>query len=386
MIKQYLEDGKTLYEVRVCVKDKERKQLSRYKAGVASERKAKEIEFEFKSELLRVVEAQSSWTWATWFKESLDRMRLNRCVSTVIQYEKSLGKWIPKEWQNKLLSDFTLKDVAAVVNGLPESVSSNTKKTIYKLIKRVFELAYEEGILPKNPAVGLSIEVTQAEGKVLNTTEAQKLLQCGREADHRFFPVWVFALFSGMRSGEMYALRWTDIDLETRLISVMKQWTSKDGLREPKWGSARMVPISEDLFVFLREYRMKQPGFQKTLWDSRLKEKVTYSDYVLPNLREWDHGMQAAVLEDFCRGIGITDVKFHDLRATFITNLLSQGVPLVKVMKIVGHRKLSTTDKYNRRAGVDVKDATEALGYSVPKEVSGENVLAFRPISIGEST
>lgn len=386
MIKKYEVDGKVLYEVRVCVKDKERKQLSRYKAAIPSERKAKEIEFEFKSELLKIVEAQSSWTWGTWFKECLDRMRLSKCESTVIQYEGRLGKYVPKDWENRLLSDFTLKDVAKVIDGLPEDVSSSSKKTIYKLIRRIFEMAYEEGTIAKNPSVGLSISVQSEEGKVLNSTEANKLLEDARAADHRFFPVWVVALFSGMRSGEMYALRWTDIDLETNLITLNKQWTSKDGIREPKWGSSRMVPISADLKDFLREYRAKCPGFKKTLWDSRLKDKVTFDDYLLPNLREWDHGMQASVLEDFCRGIGITAVKFHDLRATFITNLLNQGVPLVKVMKIVGHRKLSTTDKYNRRAGVEVKDATEALGYSVPKEVAGENVLAFRPISVGEST
>lgn len=386
MIKKYVEEGKVLYAVRVCVKDKERKQISRFKTAIPSERKAKEIEFEFKSELLKIVEAQSSWSWGSWFKESLDRMRLSKCASTVLQYEGRLGKYVPKEWENRLLSDFTLKDVAAVIDGLPEEISSASKKTIYKLIKRVFEMAYEEGVIAKNPAVGLNISVQTEEGKVLNSTEAQKLLEDARTADHRFFPVWVVALFSGMRSGEMYALRWTDVDLETNLITINKQWTSKDGIREPKWGSARMVPISAELREFLHEYRAKCSGFKKTLWDSRLKDKVTFDDYLLPNLREWDHGMQASVLEDFCRGIGITAVKFHDLRATFITNLLSQGVALVKVMKIVGHRKLSTTDKYNRRAGVEVKDATEALGYSVPKEVTGENVLAFRPISVGEST
>jgi integrase len=378
MIKQYLEQGKPLYEVRAYVKDKQRNQLSRCKRGITSERKAKDIEFKFRCELLRIAERHSSWTWATWFTECLNRMRLSRCTSTVIQYEGRLTKWVPKDWQTKLITEITFRDVAETVNALPEDVSPHSRKTIYKLIKRVFELACEEGIIVKNPAIGLNIEVSPVEGKVLNSTEAQMLITCGREADHRFFPVWVLALFSGMRSGEMYALRWADIDLETNLIALNKQWTSKVGIKGPKWNSARMVPISADLNDFLRDYRAKRPGFTKTLWDSQLKCEVTFNDYLLPNLREWDHGMQASVLADFCRGIGITVIKFHDLRATFITNLLNQGVPLTKVMKIVGHRKLSTTDKYNRRAGVDVKDATEALGYSVQIDSVQKSVLAFQ--------
>jgi integrase len=101
---------------------------------------------------------------------------------------------------------------------------------------------------------------------------------------------------------------------------------------------------------------------------------------VLPHLIEWTHGEQAKVLKEFCRAIGITNVKFHDLRATFITNMLSQGVALVKVMSIVGHKKMETTDIYLRLAGVDIRGATEALSYSVPVDVEKAQVI---PIQFG---
>jgi len=71
------------------------------------------------------------------------------------------------------------------------------------------------------------------------------------------------------------------------------------------------------------------------------------------------------LLRDFCRGIGISEVKFHDLRATFITNMLSKGVALNVVMSIVGHRRIATTDVYNRLAGVGVKGSTDKLGYGL---------------------
>lgn len=63
---------------------------------------------------------------------------------------------------------------------------------------------------------------------------------------------------------------------------------------------------------------------------------MTRDDLVLPRLDEWTNGMQAQVTKEFCEAIGVTPIKFHDLRATFITNLLASGVPLVKVMAIVG--------------------------------------------------
>ncbi|MCP4912806.1 MAG: tyrosine-type recombinase/integrase [Oligoflexia bacterium] len=68
----------------------------------------------------------------------------------------------------------------------------------------------------------------------------------------------------------------------------------------------------------------------------------------------------------FCRQIGITEIKFHDLRATFITNALTQGVSLPQVMSIVDHARTSTTDEYLRLAGVNVKGATDQISYSLP--------------------
>ncbi len=171
------------------------------------------------------------------------------------------------------------------------------------------------------------------------------------------------ALTTGMRSGELCALQWTDLDLEARTIAVTKQWTSKNGLCSTKSRKTRVVPISEDLLYFLKEYRLKAQN----------------GDYVLPRLREWESGEQAKVTRDFCAMIGVTPVKFHDLRATFITNLLARGESLARVMAMVGHSELKTTNCYLRKAGVDVIGGTDKLGYKVPI-VNEENLIHLKPI------
>ncbi len=102
---------------------------------------------------------------------------------------------------------------------------------------------------------------------------------------------------------------------------------------------------------FLKELKLKREG----------------SEFVLPQLKEWEHGDQAKVTREFCEAIGVTSVKFHDLRATFITNLLSRGVSLARVMSIVGHREIKTTNGYLRKTGVEVKSATNELGYKIPE-------------------
>jgi integrase len=152
-----------------------------------------------------------------------------------------------------------------------------------------------------------------------------------------------------VHSGELYALLWSDIDLDAKLISVSKQWTNKCGFGPTKSRRTRVVPISGDLGPFLKELKLKSKA-----------------ENVLPRFKEWEHGDQAKVTRAFCQSVGINEVKFHDLRATFITNLLARGVPLAVVMSMVGHSQIKTTNVYLRKAGVDIKCGTDTLGYGVP--------------------
>lgn len=68
----------------------------------------------------------------------------------------------------------------------------------------------------------------------------------------------------------------------------------------------------------------------------------------------------------------------HDLRATFITNLLYNGFSLAKVMSIVWHSQIKTTNGCLRRSGIDLQGATEALGIKIPMESDGATVLQFK--------
>ncbi|HMN68674.1 MAG TPA: site-specific integrase [Bdellovibrionales bacterium] len=165
----------------------------------------------------------------------------------------------------------------------------------------------------------------EVDQKVLTKTEVEIFLQEAKQTTHRFYPVWAMALMTGMRSGELFALKWTDIDFEGRTISVSRQWTNKNGFGPTKTQRSRVVPISNALLKFLKELKIKS-GNQ--------------SEFVLPQMPEWENGEQARITREFCAAIGITPVKFHDLRATFITNLLARGESLARVMAIVGHTRL----------------------------------------------
>ena len=355
---------------------------------IASKQVADRVEYELKKQLERTLNKNCFWTWENWHQECLRRMRMTFKESTTLNYDGGLTKWLPSEWCKKELSDMKKNDVFELIfNSIANKnqATKNIQKNILKRIKRIFEMAIEDGILTHNPALGIKIKAPPGEKKVLNSNEANLLLKAGKDCEHRFYYHWAFALFTGMRNGEIYALRWTDIDFETGLISLTKQWTSKDGLHHTKSYKNRVVPISKELKKLLLELKEKGPFYEK-FWVgmSHLRKNPPghpkpqgpeFDDLVLPRLTEWRHGEQSKILRSFCKNLGITEVKFHDLRATFITGLLAQGVPLVKVMAIVGHTEMSTTNEYLRLAGVDIKDGTiDRLGYYL-HDNSSDNIV-----------
>lgn len=363
-IKTYIENGKKFYEIYVNGFDSRGIRVQRRKKGFDTLRKAEMAEFELKRELAKLKEEAVPFRWSEWLSECLKRMKLVHRPSTVINYTAQMGKWINPHWDNLDLHKITKQKVYdTIFTDIDSKISPWTRKTILKMVRRIFEMAVEEGILDRNPCAGIRVNVPEVDQKVLTKTEVGIFLQEAKLTDHRFYPIWAMALMTGMRSGELFALKWTDIDFDGKTISVSKQWTNKNGFGPTKTQRSRVVPISNALLKFLKELKIKA-GNQ--------------SEFVLPQMPEWENGEQARITREFCAAIGITPVKFHDLRATFITNLLARGESLARVMAIVGHSQIKTTNGYLRKAGVDVQGATEKLGYDLPDEVVGAKILSLR--------
>lgn len=383
MIKKYQHKNKTYYLIQLSIKDHKGKRYQpkyRYdKRGqrITSERTARLLEFEYKNNFIAELEGRlKALTFSQWHEIFLKEIRLSYKRSTVMQYDGDLKKWLPSSFCEKLIQDFTKADIHKLIfEYLPKKgASANLQKKTRRTLARVFESALEEGFIARNPCKGITIKVPEAPKKVLNPKEVELFLGAAKRINHPFYYLWSVALLTECRNGEMYSLRWKDIDLDAGIININSSWTNKDGLHQTKSNKNRVVPISTDLNSLLLELNNLGP-FQETL--SGLNEKKDFvSDLVLPRSSEWKHGEQSRVTKRFCNDLGITDVKFHDLRATFITNLLAHGVALPKVMSIVGHSRTSTTDVYLRLAGVNVKGTTDSLGYSIP-QTGSDNVISM---------
>lgn len=159
-------------------------------------------------------------------------------------------------------------------------------------------------------------------------------------------PIWALACFTGMRNGELFALSWNKVDLKKRVMLVDCSWTKENGYKETKSGDDRIVEIAHSLMLLMSDLH---------------KNKTT--EFVLPRVQGWESGEQARYLKWFLEEINLPTIRFHDLRASWATIMLSKGVEPIKVMKICGWKDLKTMSYYLRLSDIDEKGVTEGLNF-----------------------
>jgi len=370
----------TVYRVRVQLKSYRFPTIrfSEQVSGIKSEVEAQRIEAKFQKELQRkITEAElqrniSGHTWSGiledwYFTQKSVRVPFGSISQYVLDdYYRSMKKWMTM-FDRTSCADIKPLDLMQLFNSMAEQgVSHAHRKKIRTTLKSVFDHGIQAGLINmiRNPVHDVVLKKSEEKKpEILTIGEIRKLTAISFSVNHEWRHVWALALLTGMRNGELFALQWSDVDWDNKLITVARSFNCrKKEISSTKAGYWRDVPMSQDCIRLLQELRMTTGN----------------QTYILPRLNRWDHGVQAAVLRNFCMENGLPSVRFHTLRACFGTQLLRQGVPSVVVMKIAGWKDLKTMQRYIRLAGVEVAGATDKLSVLPPEEIAA-NVVAFRP-------
>lgn len=246
-----------------------------------------------------------------------------------------------QEYYNKLIKNKT---------------TANNIKKINKLLRQFFAYAEKEGYIIKNPCSNISLPKSNLKANTIIESKKtnfsyfdEKEIKVLKKAfnGNKYEDIVLFALGTGMRQGEILALKWENIDFEAKEIHVVntlnrsakitkndnKEYTTKreyeTKITEPKTqNSIRIIPIStgilnilnkiphESEFVFsVNGSYIDAKDLQKTWKKVLLKNNIPYR-------------------------------KFHDLRHTFATMLLSHGANLITVKELLGHSSIKITEIY----------------------------------------
>jgi integrase len=319
-----------------------------------------------KSEALRVekelvieVEHKLNKTITPSWKEVVERFAVSAHERGVSEKSISNNTYCLKAhtleaWGGRLVNQISGQDIRVLLQAKVGHRAQSHQKYVLGAIRAAFVYAVDQGYIQVNPTPQIKFKVSDKIKAVLTEEQARSLLSKARDYGSEWYFHWAMALYSGMRNGELYALTWDKVDLDKRQIKVDCAWNNKDGFKSTKSGDDRIVEIALPLLQVLRQ----------------LKLQSSDSQFVLPRLCKWDDGDQARELRMFLQGIGLPPVRFHDLRATWATILLSRGVAPIKVMKMGGWKTMDTMMIYARKAGVDVKGATDCLDLHDPNPKS----------------
>jgi integrase len=240
------------------------------------------------------------------------------------------------------------------------TMNNRTRLKILTVLHGVMQRAKRVWKLPRNPISDVE-KPSQRRSTQIDVFSPEEVMALVRAADsEQDAAIYLTAAFTGLRRGEIVALRWRDVDFPRRHIRVMASYTERT-LSTPKSGKARSVPMAPEVAEALARL---DHGW----------ERADEDDLVFPGVAGGYLDASAlyrrykAALE----GAGLRNLRFHDLRHTFGTQVI--GNPRVSILQLkewMGHADIDTTMKYlhfaPRAADADlIADAFGSINPRVP--------------------
>ncbi len=265
-------------------------------------------------------------------------------ATTYANYERAVEKSIKPHLGGVKLAKLTALQIHGMYSTLEKAGASPDKIcTTHAVLHRALKLAVRWRLLPFN--VCADVERPKVERKAispLSVEEARRLIESAH--GERFEAIYVLAVTAGMRLGELLGLYWSDVDLKGRVVMVQRALQELNGkltLKEPKSArSRRRIDIPQMAVDALIRHRAQM-----------LAEGLAGVDLVFCNGRGGPMRRTHFHSQHFKRllkAAGMRECRFHDLRHTSATLLLSQGVHPKVVQERLGHSQISVTlDTYS---------------------------------------
>jgi integrase len=251
---------------------------------------------------------------------------------------------LKKYFAGKYLYEITPRDIEQYRAERIKNVSKLTVNRVLNTLSSMYNRAIEWGKATVNPVSKVKLfKVPEKRFRYLEKEEINKLLMAIDQLDsqnkHNQYshlkPVVLVALHTGMRKSEILGLKWHDIDIKRNIIHLL----------DTKNGEKREVPMNEIV--------------QKTIIGVL---KNPESQYVFCNKNGEPYGNVRKSFDTALRKCGIINFRFHDLRHTFASQLVMNGVDLNTVRELLGHKSLEMTLRYSHLSPDHKKRAVDILG------------------------
>ena len=288
--------------------------------------------------------ATKKQTVGEYLKQWLQTHKPTVRIRTYERYEELIRLHISPAIGHIQLQKLTLQHIQVMYAKLGETLSSTTVNTLHAMLHKALDDAVKWEIIARN----VSDLVTPPrrsyyEIQVLTEEQAKVLLDAAK--GHSLEALWVMALTTGMRRGELLALKWQDIDFTHDTVQVRRIFTRAPGNRyiesEPKTEKSRrsilLAPITTDILKQHRARQLAAKADAGRFWEER---NLVFCTSLGTPLNP------SKVLERFktlLKRAGLPIIRFHDLRHSAASMLLAMRVHPKIVQELLGHNQISMT-------------------------------------------
>lgn len=220
------------------------------------------------------------------------------------------------------------------------TLSPKTINNCLTVLRRMLVIAYKRGLIDKVPEVEW-LKTAKPEFDFFDFDEAERLVN---GADGEWRTMILVALRTGMRQGELLALRWEDVDLVAGRITV-RQNVVWGHIGTPKSGKDREIPLGDEVRDALKKHR-------------HLRGPLVFcrDDGAMMNSGEIKWPLWRA-----CKRAGLRRVGWHVMRHSFASHLVMRGAPIKAVQELLGHATIMMTMRYAHLAPEIARDAVRLL-------------------------
>lgn len=306
-------------------------------------------------------------TWGTWCSTWVK----SRVVepSTAAIDELRINRYLKPQWSGARVNRITRSQVQAWVKELDDGhLAPGSVEKVYRLFSASMTAAVMDESIPVafNPCKGVKLpRIAPGHERFLTRAEVKAI---AGKLNYPYNLAVLLAAGTGMRWGELAGLHWQRVDLGKSLIDIVETWdpTSNQIKAYPKGHNRRAVPVAPAMALSLGDALDKtEDGAQECGQEHARGGAKCRSALVLT-------GSQGAPLNgknfgrrqwrEACDAVGIEAPRLHDLRHTYASWLVQDGIPLQEVQRLLGHASIVTTQRYAHLGVSQIDRVVAALG------------------------
>ncbi|WP_437785346.1 tyrosine-type recombinase/integrase [Sorangium sp. So ce1097] len=285
---------------------------------------------------------------AATFGQAVELFRSGKAVtklkpSTRAGYEEILTTRLLPRFVDRPLDGIGFEEVTKLdAEMVKEGLSASRRRNVQAAIRSVLRAAVDAGLLKEMPKLPDLPKTGRKKLPVLTREQVDRIFEVATPSQTIAFSL---AVYAGLRSGEVKALRWSDVDLAQGIL-VVRLSRSKGELSTPKSGHERVVPLAPQLLAVLQGVK-KKAGLVSTTRRGQPWAECSLNQALKQAMKK------AGIVAPF---------RFHDLRHFFVTQLFRRGGGAPAVQALAGHLHLSTTQIYAHVVREDLVATIGLLG------------------------